>query len=95
MAGMPSVPAPVLPAGSVTTAYERMITFGVEYGPTHDWAAPFATSSFERPLAGPRPATFADGVAMMTVLDAIRRSAAAGGAWTETATVGAGCSDGS
>ena len=28
--------------------------------------------------------TFADGVAMMTVLDAIRRSAAAGGAWTAT-----------
>ena len=29
----------------------------------------------------PAPATFADGVATMAVLDAIRASAAAGGAW--------------
>lgn len=35
------------------------------------------------PPAGPAPATFADGVAAMRVLDAIRHSAAAGGQWTE------------
>lgn len=32
---------------------------------------------------GPRPATFADGVSTMAVLEAIRSSAAAGGRWTE------------
>jgi len=30
----------------------------------------------------PRPATFADGVAGMAVLDAVRASARDGGAWT-------------
>ncbi|HXQ44146.1 MAG TPA: Gfo/Idh/MocA family oxidoreductase [Acidimicrobiales bacterium] len=86
MTNMPSVPAPVLPVGSVTTAYERMITFGVEYGPYTRLAGAFRDLILERPGPGPRPATFVDGVAMMTVLDAIRRSAAAGGAWTETGT---------
>ena len=33
-------------------------------------------------LADPAPATFADGLATMQVLDAVRRSAAQGGAWT-------------
>jgi len=80
---MPTVPAPALPPGSVTTTYERMITFGVEYGPYTRLAAAFRDLILERPLHGPRPATFADGVVMMTVLDAIRRSASAGGAWTE------------
>jgi predicted dehydrogenase len=82
--GMPVVIAPPLPAGAVTTTYERMITFGVEYGPYTRLAAAFADLILERPPPDPPPATFADGVAMMTVLDAIRRSAAAGGAWTET-----------
>ena len=31
--GLRSDPAPPLPAGAVTTTYEQMITFGVEYGP--------------------------------------------------------------
>jgi predicted dehydrogenase len=81
---MPTIPAPALPAGSVSTAYERMITFGVEYGPYTRLAAAFCDLILGLPLAGPAPATFADGVAMMTVLDAARRSAAAGGAWTAT-----------
>ncbi|HXQ62979.1 MAG TPA: Gfo/Idh/MocA family oxidoreductase [Acidimicrobiales bacterium] len=81
---MPTVAAPALPTGSVTTTYERMITFGVEYGPYTRLAAAFRDLILDRPAPDPRPASFADGVAMMTVLDAIRRSAAAGGEWTET-----------
>jgi predicted dehydrogenase len=80
---MPTVTAPALPIGSVTTTYERMITFGVEYGPYIRLAANFRRLILGRPLRGPHPATFADGVAMMTVLDAIRRSASDGGSWTE------------
>lgn len=82
--GMPVVPAPELPAGSVKTAYERMSTFGVEYGPYTRLAGAFRDLILGRPVEAPAPATFADGVAMMTVLDAARRSASAGGAWMET-----------
>jgi predicted dehydrogenase len=35
--------------------------------------------------ADPRPATFADGVAAMAVIDAIRQSAATGGTWVAVA----------
>ena len=76
-----AVTAPALPDGSVTTSYERMITFGVEYGPYTRLAGAFRDRIQGRPVSGPAPATFADGVAMMTVLDAIRRSAAEGGSW--------------
>jgi predicted dehydrogenase len=79
-------PAPALPDGAVTTTYEQMITFGVEYGPYTRLAAAFR-HRIEGGEAGrgpgPQPATFADGVAQMAVLDAIRRSAQAGGAWTD------------
>lgn len=91
--GMPTIPAPALPAGSVTTAYERMITFGVEYGPYTRLAAAFRDLILGLPSEAPPPATFADGVAMMTVLDAARRSAAAGGAWTATDTSNGGQPD--
>ena len=37
------------------------------------------------PAPGPRPATFADGLACMRVLEAVRRSAADGGRWVEIA----------
>jgi predicted dehydrogenase len=83
---MPTVAAPELPPGSVSTTYEHMITFGVEYGPYTRLAAAFRDLILGGPVPDPPPATFVDGVAMMTVLDAIRRSAAAGGAWTETET---------
>ena len=39
----------------------------------------------EPPAPGPRPATFADGLACMRVLAAVRRSAADGGRWIEIA----------
>jgi len=83
-ADMPAVPVPALPAGSVATAYEQMTTFGVEYGPYTRLAAAFRARILGRRWPGPPPATFADGVAMMTVLDAARRSAATGGTWTAT-----------
>ncbi len=80
LAGMP---APPLPDGAVTTTYERMTTFGVEYGPYTRLAAAFRDLILGGPGPDPRPATFRDGVAMMMVLDAIRRSAAQGGAWID------------
>ena len=83
LASMPMVPAPALPDGSVTTTYERMITFGVEYGPYTRLAGAFRDLILQRPVPEPPPATFVDGVAMMTVLDAVRRSVASGGAWTD------------
>ena len=66
----------------MTTTYEHMITFGVEYGPYTRLAAVFRDLILGRAVSGPAPATFSDGVAQMAVLDAIRHSAAHGGAWT-------------
>ena len=74
--------APPLPAGAVTTTYERMITFGVEYGPYTHLAAAFRELIAGRAVAGPLPATFADGVAQMAVLEAIMESAHHDGRWT-------------
>jgi predicted dehydrogenase len=78
-----SDPAPPLPSGAVTTTYEQMITFGVEYGPYTRLAAAFRDRIRGVPSAGPQPATFADGVAQMAVLDAIRQSAGLAGRWVE------------
>jgi predicted dehydrogenase len=78
-----SDPAPPLPPGAVTTTYEQMITFGVEYGPYTRLAATFRDRIRGVPSVGPGPATFADGVAQMAVLDAVRRSAGRGGEWTD------------
>lgn len=80
------VPAPPLPVGAVTTTYERMTTFGVEYGPYSRLAATFRDRILGRPTGLPEPATFADGVAQMAVLDAVRHSAGHGGAWTDVQT---------
>ena len=74
--------APPLPEGSVTTTYEQMTTFGVEYAPYTRLAAAWRDRILGRQGTGPEPATFADGVAQMAVLDAVRHSAAHGGAWT-------------
>jgi len=78
-----SEPAPPLPEGSVTTTYEQMTTFGVEYGPYTRLAAAFRDGILGVERAGPQPATFVDGVAQMAVLDAARRSASRGGEWTD------------
>ena len=77
--------APALPEGAVTTAYEQMTTFGVEYGPYVCLAAAFRTLIDGGVAEGPRPATFVDGVAQMAVLEAITASAADDGRWTHVA----------
>jgi predicted dehydrogenase len=74
--------APPLPEGAVTTTYEQMITFGVEYGPYTRLTAAFRDLIEGRDPTGPRPATFVDGVAQMAVLEAIMESAAQDGQWT-------------
>ena len=74
---------PPLPEGSVTTTYEQMTTFGVEYGPYTRLAAAFRDRILGVERAGPDPATFVDGVAQMAVLDAARRSASRGGEWID------------
>ncbi len=74
--------APALPEGAVRTTYERMTTFGVEYGPYVRLAGAFRDLIEGRELAGPRPATFADGVAQLAVLEAIMQSADNDGRWS-------------
>jgi len=80
-----SAPAPPLPEGAVTTTYEHMITFGVEYWPYTRLAGAFRDRILDVATSGPEPATFADGVAQMAVLDAARHSARHGGEWTDVA----------
>ena len=65
------------PSGILTTTYERMIGHGLDLGPYTRLAEHFR-ARVERTTAppDPPPATFVDGVADMTVLDAMRRSAA-------------------
>jgi predicted dehydrogenase len=79
---------PPLPVGAVTTTYEQMTTFGVEYGPYTHLAAAFRDGIRGVDHVGPDPATFVDGVAQMAVLDAARASARRGGAWTEVESTG-------
>jgi predicted dehydrogenase len=64
------------PSSILTTTYERMIGHGLDLGPYTRLAEHFR-ARIERTAAppNPSPATFVDGVADMTVLDAIRRSA--------------------
>ncbi len=84
-----SDPPPRLPAGAVTTTYEQMTTFGVEYGPYTRLAAAFRDRIRGAAAPGPAPATFVDGVAQMAVLDAARHSAGHGGQWTDVEATGA------
>jgi predicted dehydrogenase len=82
---LPPYEPPPWPASSTAnrTAYERMVSSGREIAP--------ATRMYEAlralidgaplPPLGPRPATFADGVANMAVIDAIRESAGNDSRW--------------
>jgi predicted dehydrogenase len=76
-----------LPAGALHTAYDRMIAHGLDLGPYTCLAAAFRDRILARDDPGravsddPRPATFEDGVAGMSVLDAARYSASQAGAW--------------
>lgn len=77
LAGRP----PPLPDGVLRTTYDRMIAHGLDLAPYTRLAEAFARRIRGRPDGdGPVPATFADGVAAMEVLDAIRASAPTG-AW--------------
>ena len=76
-------PEPV-PPDALHSAYERMIAHGMDVAPYTQLARVFRQRILGEPMpAWARPATFADGVAQMEVLDAIRRSAAEGGRWTD------------
>jgi predicted dehydrogenase len=76
---LPTGAAPPLPDGLVTTAYERMISHGMDLGPYTRLAEVLRCRMEGRPdPAGPTAATFVDGVRDIAVLDAVRRSAAEG-----------------
>lgn len=68
------------------TAYDRMVSSGSEVGPATRMYETLRALIAGSPLPpGPRPATFADGVANMAVIDAIRESAANDGRWVPIA----------
>jgi predicted dehydrogenase len=68
------------PGDALTTDYERMIGHGLDLGAYTRLAEHFRARITGAPAPpGPEPATFADGVADMLVLDALRRSARTGG----------------
>jgi predicted dehydrogenase len=65
-----------LPPGVLHTAYDNMIAHGLDLPPYTRLCETFRDLIFGKPISDePKPATFADGVAQMQVLDAIRTSA--------------------
>ena len=71
-----TVVASAPPADALTTDYERMVGHGLDLGAYTRLAEHFrARIAGAPPPPGPDPATFADGVADMVVLDAMRQSA--------------------
>jgi predicted dehydrogenase len=65
------------PSATLETTYEQMIGHGLDLGAYTRLAEHFrARITHTEPPPGPAPATFADGVADMLVLDAMRASAA-------------------
>ena len=71
------------PADLLVTAYDLLHSFGIDYGPYVRLCEHFLARIEGRAApAGAEPATFANGVANMAVLDAIRASHAAGGVFT-------------
>jgi predicted dehydrogenase len=68
------------PGDLLVTAYDMLHSMGIDLAPYTRLAETFRDLISGSPIPpDPRPATFADGVASMVVLDAIRRSAAADG----------------
>jgi predicted dehydrogenase len=64
------------------TTYDWLHSTGMDMGPYTRLFETFKALIEDRPVANePRPATFADGVKSMEVLDAIRASAASGGTY--------------
>ncbi|WP_037599929.1 Gfo/Idh/MocA family protein [Streptacidiphilus rugosus] len=71
-AAAPEPPPPDL----LVTAYDRLHATGIDLTPYTRLAATFRSLIEDgKPLPGPIPATFADGLALARVLDAVRRSA--------------------
>jgi predicted dehydrogenase len=70
------LPAPVPPpAELLSTTYDMLHSMGIDLGPYTRLYETFRDRILGRPVAeDPRAATFADGVAIQAVLDAIRRS---------------------
>jgi predicted dehydrogenase len=66
------------PPDLLKTSYEQMHSHGLDLGPYTRLAQAFRARIVGEPWTGPAPATFADGVADMAVLDAIRTAAATG-----------------
>ena len=80
---LPLSPPDPPPAGLLSTAYDNLHAFGIDLAPYTRLCAAFLALVEGRPVPDdPAPATFADGVANMEVLDAIRRSAREQ-VWTE------------
>ncbi len=66
-----------LPDGFLESAYQQMTAHGLDFAPYRRLAEMFFARILGRDIPlDPMPATFADGVAAMSVLDAIRQSAA-------------------
>jgi predicted dehydrogenase len=83
LAALPFEPPP---ADLLVSAYDRMRSGAGEIPPFTRLYKTFGELINGRPVPGdPRPGTFADGVAAMAVIDAIRQSAATGGTWTAVA----------
>ena len=72
------VPAPAPPpADLLDTAHDMLHSTGIDFGPWTRMAETFRDLILGREVpADPPPATFADGLALTQVIDAIRRSAA-------------------
>ena len=72
---LPLAPPDPPPGDLLTTAYDALHQFGIEMAPYTRLCETFRALIEGRSVPNdPRPATFADGLAGMRVLDAIRRS---------------------
>jgi predicted dehydrogenase len=72
---LPLAPSDPPPGDLLTTAYDGLHQFGIEMAPYTRLFETFRALIEGRAVPDdPRPATFADGLAAMRVLDAIRRS---------------------
>jgi predicted dehydrogenase len=77
-----ALPSAKPPADLLVSAYDRMRSGAGEIPPFTRLYRTFGDLIAGQPVpADPRPATFADGVAAMAVIDAIRQSAATEGSW--------------
>jgi predicted dehydrogenase len=82
-ADLPLSPPDPPPADLLSTAYDSLHAFGIDMAPYTRLCSTFLARIEGRPVPDdPPPATFADGVANMEALDAIRESAREG-TWTE------------